>query len=66
MRDVTDTKQKKDPWTDPDPQPEDFEEWLADPENEIEWQSFPGNPYARVEESARQHRVRIGLEPDRG
>lgn len=34
MENVTDKKQKRDPWTDPDPQPEDFEEWFADPENE--------------------------------
>ena len=34
MGNVTDKKQKRDPWTDPDPQPEDFEKWFADPENE--------------------------------
>ena len=34
MSNVTDKKQKRDPWTCPDPQPEDFEEWFADPKNE--------------------------------
>ena len=34
MENVTDKQQKRDPWTDPDPQPEDFEEWFADPESE--------------------------------
>jgi hypothetical protein len=42
MRNVTDKKQKRDPWTDPDPQPEEFEEWFADPENE--WYSVPIPP----------------------
>lgn len=43
MENVTDKKQKRDPWTDPDPQPEDFEEWLADPENELVSVSIPPN-----------------------
>ncbi|MBS1879633.1 MAG: hypothetical protein JST31_08985 [Actinobacteria bacterium] len=43
MTDVTDKQQKRDPWTDPDPQPEDFEEWLADPENELITVKIPPN-----------------------
>lgn len=43
MKNVTDKKQKRDPWTDPDPQPEDFEEWLADPENELVTVKIPPN-----------------------
>ena len=37
----------KDPWTDPDPQPEDFDEFLASvDESEIE--VHEGNPNAKV------------------
>lgn len=43
MSDVTDTKQKFDPWTDPDPQPEDVEAWFADPENEWVTVTVPAN-----------------------
>ena len=43
MRNVTDRQQKRDPWTDPDPQPEDFEEWFADPENEWVSVKIPPN-----------------------
>jgi hypothetical protein len=43
MRNVTDKKQKRDPWTDPDPQPEDFEEWFANPENEWVSVNVPPN-----------------------
>jgi hypothetical protein len=43
MSNVTDKKQKRDPWTDPDPQPEDFEAWFADPENEWVTVKIPPN-----------------------
>jgi hypothetical protein len=43
------TKKKKDPWTDPDPQPEDFAKWFAEagPED-IEVQYFDGHPDAKA------------------
>jgi hypothetical protein len=46
MSDVTDKQQKRDPWTDPDPQPEDFDDFLANlkPEN---IQHFPGDRRAK-------------------
>ena len=49
MGNVTDKQQKKwDPWIDhPDPGPEDFEEFLSDPDN-YEVHRFPGNPHART------------------
>jgi hypothetical protein len=43
MRNVTDKKQKRDPWTDPDPRKEDFDEWFADPENEWVTVKIPPN-----------------------
>jgi hypothetical protein len=43
MRNVTDKKQKRDPWTDPDPRKEDFDEWFADPENEWVTIKIPPN-----------------------
>lgn len=43
MGNVTDKKQARDPWTDPDPQPEGFEEWFADPENEWVTVKIPPN-----------------------
>jgi hypothetical protein len=49
MSDVTEAKHqgKRDPWTDPDPQPEDFDEYLAEMRPE-DWEHFPGNPDAKV------------------
>jgi hypothetical protein len=43
MGNVTDKEQKRDPWTDPDPQPEDFEEWFANHENEWVTVKVPPN-----------------------
>jgi hypothetical protein len=43
MSDVTHKQHKRDPWTDPDPQPEDFEAWLDDPENELVVVEVPPN-----------------------
>jgi hypothetical protein len=37
----------KDPWTDPDPQPEDFDEFLASVE-ESDIEVHEGNPAAKV------------------
>jgi hypothetical protein len=42
MSDVTDKQHKRDPWTDPDPQPEDFDEYLAEMRPE-DVQHFPGD-----------------------
>jgi hypothetical protein len=58
-------KMKRDPWTDPDPQPGDFDEMIAESTPD-EWEHHEGNPDARVlritEEEA--DRVRgIGLKP---
>lgn len=60
----------KDPWTDPDPQPEDFDEFLrsVDP-SEIE--SHPGNSGAKVtivaeatgEEAKRLERLALESDP---
>jgi hypothetical protein len=49
MSDVTDTQQKKlDPWNDdPDPQPEDFDEYIAEMGPE-DIECLPGDPNARV------------------
>lgn len=49
MGNVTDKKQKRDPWTDPDPQPEDFEKWFADPENEWVSVEIPPNSTLWIE-----------------
>jgi hypothetical protein len=46
MRNVTDKQQKRDPWTDPDPQPEDFAEFLAEVRPE-DVQHFPGDRNAK-------------------
>jgi hypothetical protein len=60
----------KDPWTDPDPQPEDFDEFFRslDP-SEIE--SHPGNPGAKLtivsevtgEEAKRLERLALESDP---
>jgi hypothetical protein len=62
MSDVTDTKQQRDPWTAPDPQPEDFDEFLSDP-NRREVQRLPGNPDAKVN-CIRDDEVEALLGPD--
>lgn len=49
MNSVTDKKQKRDPWTDPDPQPEDFEEWFADHGNEWVTVEIPPNSTLWIE-----------------
>jgi hypothetical protein len=43
MSDVTDKQQLRDPWTDPDPRPEDFEAWLDEHADELEWIEVPPN-----------------------
>jgi hypothetical protein len=57
---------KRDPWTDPDPQPGDFDEMIRESTPD-EWEHHEGNPDARVlrvtdEEAERM--MGIGLKPD--
>lgn len=44
---MVEVKKKKDPWTDPDPQPGDFDEMIRESTPD-EWEHHEGHPHARV------------------